>query len=106
MERKYKKTKLTIDKEIRDNQSEKVVQLIQEKKIRFYQNKLIEADHKETFKLINSLSTPPNEQPLPCDRDATGAAAAFCEFFTDKIKKIKHALGNESAGNDALALDS
>ena len=85
LERKYKKTNLTIHKELMDEQSDKVVRLIQQKKRAFYQDKFQQADHKETFKLIKSLSDTPKEQPLPSDRDAETLVKNFSDFFQTKI---------------------
>jgi hypothetical protein len=105
LERKYKKTNLTIHKERMDEQSDKVVRLIQQKKRAFYQHKFQHADHKETFKLIKSLSDTHKEQPLPSDRDAETLVKDFSDFFRTKIKKIQDSLDVPLSGN-ALLMDT
>lgn len=91
---------------MRDAQSKKVVKLIKEKKIEFYQRRFLEADHKETFRLFKSLINPPEEMALPRDQDEESLAREFSGFFQAKIAKIHESLQTNPTTDDAFASDT
>jgi len=85
-ERQYKKTRLTVHKQELERQSQLVIEMIKEKKSKYYQEKFKQANSKETFRLMKHLLTPPSSQNIGMD-DLT-AAENFKSFFEEKIRKI------------------
>lgn len=88
LERQYKKTKLEIHKQMLDEQSKEVVTMIKDKKASFFQKTFREADHMETFRLVNTLLTAPQQPAFTAEREDSVLAEDFRSFFDSKIRTI------------------
>ena len=89
MERKYKKTRLTVHKRMLQEQSKSVVALITAKKKAFYGAKFTEAGPKETYKLVGELVKPSEpERNLPIKSDSHVSTECFSTYFKEKIMRI------------------
>lgn len=92
-ERKWRKTKLTIDKEIFRESHEQVITLINEAKKDHYQSKVKNAkDQKALFKVVNTLFNHSKDLSLPQHESSQILANKFNEFFVQKIAKIRQEL--------------
>ena len=87
LERKWRHTGLEIDKQIYTSQIDSVKLHIREAKFSYYNAALNNADTKETFQVLNSL-TKPNEQKLPAHENDNIMCVAFPEFFDEKVNRI------------------
>ena len=91
LERKFLKSGLTVDKDLFQVQQDKVVQMIKTAKLDYWKNELLNADTKKMFSLVNGLNGV-KCSPLPrCDSNKQ-LANAFCDFFVNKICRIREEL--------------
>jgi exonuclease III len=99
-ERKWRKTQLTVDREIYKHQRQKVIRLIEQAKTHYYTGLIHEqsVDQKALFKLVKSLMGQNEATPLPPHESSKDLACAFGNFFIEKIDKIQKDL--ESLRND------
>jgi len=86
-ERKYKKSKLTVDKEIFIEACEQYNSLLERTKTTYYKNKIQEANQKELFRLVDSLFKA-NKNILPRHESQDTLANEFNNFFINKIRCI------------------
>ena len=93
-ERKWRKTKLLVDRQIYCQKKRHVNKLCDQAKKDFYADKISECgkDQKQLFKVVNSLLHKPTETPLPSHDSEIELANRFAKFFTDKINKIRQQL--------------
>lgn len=80
------------------SQREKVVQLVQELKKSYYEEKLSSGSMKETYAVIKELSNS-DESKLPSGEPAI-VAQYLANFFEEKIVKIRRFLDEHSAEED------
>ncbi|ELT97304.1 hypothetical protein CAPTEDRAFT_199960 [Capitella teleta] len=73
-------------------QSKYVVTLIKDKKAEYYQQRIRDADHKDTFKMVKTLLKPPDNQQGESIDEIIRVEELRC-FFDNKIKKIHATLG-------------
>lgn len=99
-ERKYRKTKLEIDKQNFEAQGKSVVKKINEAKSHYYETKFLTANCKETFKLLDGLLKPKQEQVLPESSSDKKLADDFAIFFHEKIRAIRNALDDETTNSE------
>ncbi|ELT88593.1 hypothetical protein CAPTEDRAFT_213211 [Capitella teleta] len=62
LERQCRRTNLAMHKDMFKVQSKYVVTLIKDKKAEYYQQRIRDADHKDTFKMVKTLLKPPDNQ--------------------------------------------
>ena len=93
-ERKWRKTRLTVDRQIYVSKRNAVNRLCNNAKKDFYGRKISECqnDQKQIFKIANSLLHKSNETPLPEHESSQELANRFADFFTEKINKIRQQL--------------
>jgi len=99
LERKYCDSGLVVDKQILASHSKSVVRMIANAKSNFYQQKLKDADSKETFKLLTGLLGDNQPDTLPTATDTQELADEFVSFFQNKVLTLRSAL-------DRLVLES
>ena len=92
LERKYKRSRLAVHKEIWEAQANKVVVLIRQKKSEFYKKRLLEADKKDTFRIVKTLLEPPKQNGVHDELEDATRADEFRAYFEDKVKTIQRAL--------------
>ena len=92
LERKFKKSGLEVERQMLQEQSERVVRLIKQKKTHFYNQKFRDANCKETFRLLNSLLTADRSRPLPSGFQDKDLAEKFSSFFVGKVRDIRSEL--------------
>ena len=92
MERKFKKTKLEIHRQMWREQCRSVVRLIDQKKKLYYQTKLTNASSKEAFTMIDQLLDKDRSLVIPSGMDDQILTEKFSEFFQAKIGKIRATL--------------
>ena len=91
LERWWRKSGLTIDKELLQMQRKKIVYMIKSAKSNFLKAEISKADSKKMYSLVNSL-TGNEPQPWPTCSSNTELANIFCVFFNNKISKIRDEL--------------
>ena len=93
-ERKWRKTRLTVDREIYKNQRQSVTMLIEKAKTDYYTGLVQEhaTDQKALFKLVNSLMYKNESTPLPPHQTLDELTTEFGDFFLEKINKIQEDL--------------
>ncbi|ELU15829.1 hypothetical protein CAPTEDRAFT_215777 [Capitella teleta] len=92
MERKYRKTHLKVHKHMWNEQCQRVVTLINQKKVEYHNGRQQTADSRDVFKILNTLLTTENSIPIPTHSSEKDLAERFSEFFSNKIKKIRSEL--------------
>jgi len=100
-ERKWRKTKLLVDREIYIEKKRNVNKLIDKAKKDFYAGIIAESskDQKKLFKVVDSLLHNSKETPLPSYESPEEMANRFADFFIEKIVKIRENLA-KSLQND------
>ena len=90
-ERRWKKTKLTVDREILKDRQQSVNKMCDEAKTLFYNKKIEDAgnDSKELFKLSNTLLKKAKDNSLPTHTCEKELANNFGNYFSQKIEKIR-----------------
>jgi exonuclease III len=91
-ERKWRKTNLIIHRDMFQEATQHVNNLIDHAKKQYYVNKVKEADQKSFFKIVDKLMNKSENGSLPCNSSTKELADRFCQFFTDKIYKIRNDL--------------
>ncbi|XP_072016855.1 uncharacterized protein [Amphiura filiformis] len=92
LEKKWRKSRLVIDHQLYKQQKQKVISLLKKAKANYYNDLCVAHanDQKQLFSIVNKLLHHKQEAPLPdCDSDKN-LANKFCNFFTEKIKKIRN----------------
>ena len=92
LERKYRKTKLTVHWEMFQTQAKHVTDLLKKKKSDYFNGKFASADAKTTFKLVNELLHNKTQQSYPSDIPENDLAQSFSDFFVSRIQKIRSGL--------------
>ena len=85
LERKWRKTNLTVDHEIYRNQCASVNKLLQRTRVKFYFEKIeaCERDQKTLFKVTKKLLGKNEEVVLPTSSSSEELAQNFSYFFID-----------------------
>ena len=92
-ERLYRKTGLTINKDIFKFQKNKTVNVIKEEKRKYIFQKIASSNSsKELFNTFNDLIGKKKNNSLPVDVPKNELPNTFNTFFTDKIEKIRNKL--------------
>lgn len=94
-ERKWAKSKLTIDKEILKQKQKSVNDICDKEKETYYNEKIkaAENDSKSLFRLSNLLLEKKNEKILPTHKSEKELASNFGKYFSDKIENVRTQLG-------------
>ena len=93
LERKYKQTKLIIDKERFDSQKNKYNYLLTEAKKNYFKSKIENAaSSKDLYKVCNKLLNREQKSVLPAHECAKDLADRFINFFNNKISQIRENL--------------
>ncbi|XP_077985142.1 uncharacterized protein LOC144439783 [Glandiceps talaboti] len=100
-ERNWRRTKLTIHRQIYKSQCLTVNQLIHSAKINYYRHIIQENgnNQKALFNVVNKLLHKSKEMQLPSHTSTEEIAERFSNFFVDKIKTIRVNLQNQACGN-------
>ena len=89
-EQKWRRAKLTIDREIFISHKKTVKRLIAVAKSSYYSNKISEAENSKTlFKIVDSLLTTSANTNLPTSDSNADLANDFATFFSNKIETIR-----------------
>jgi len=89
LERKLLKSCLEVDKQIHKDQCETVVNMINRAKSDYFQNKLRDANSKETFRLISGLLQANQGTALPTGKGNQELADLFVSYFSNKVCNIR-----------------
>ena len=91
LERRWRKSRLTIDHEIYRTQCSLVNKLLRHARINYYSEKLEACgrDQKSLFKVTNTLLGKANVAALPSDRPSDKIAQDFSDFFVGKVDDIR-----------------
>ena len=101
-ERKWKKTRLEIDKQIIRDKHKLVQKVCDSLKERYYSDKISEneRDSKALFQISNYLLHKEKNDVLPTHSSAGDLANRFADYFTDKISKIRQELAQNTDAGD------
>jgi len=109
LERKWLKSRLTIDHEIYRNHCAKMNKMLKKARVDFYSDKVTSCgrDQKSMHKITKHLLDGPSEIALPSGKASDELAQDFNDFFINKVKGIRkdiseHALShaNSKQSND------
>ena len=101
-ERKWKKTKLEIDRQIIRAKHNLVQKACASSKEQYYSNKIDENgnDSEEFFQISNSLLYKGKNDALPTHSSAGDLANRFADYVANKISKIRQALAKNTVTDD------
>jgi len=90
-EKRWRKTLLTVDREIYKDHRQNVIRLIGQAKMDYFSGLVQEraGDQKALFKLVNSLMNKSQTTPLPPHESLKELTDEFGKFFIDKIDQIQ-----------------
>ena len=93
-EKKWRKTKLTVHKQIYKEKQRSLNKMIANSKKNFYSDKLSKSqgDQKQLFRCVNELLNNTKSSSLPSHSNQKELADEMSEFFTQKIEKIRKEL--------------
>ena len=103
-ERKWKKSKLEVHKQIYKEQCRTYKTLLDKEKSSYHSDQVASANQKELFRVIDRLSKPSSDHVLPSHKCPRELANRFAEFFDNKIKKLREGL--DKTDSDAAFCDS
>ncbi len=91
LERRWRRTKLTVYKEKYKEQCKIVIKLIEESRQKYYnaEVKSKAGDQKALFKVLDNLLHRKKESALPSHNSKADLANTFADFFVEKIEKIR-----------------
>jgi len=92
LERKYRKTSLTVHREMLQMQQKEVVRLVDEAKASHYRDRISEGDTQAVFRTVKGLLQPQTQAP------SLTTADTFANYFRDKVDNIRVAI--DAAGVD------
>ena len=92
-ERRFRKSRSEVDREAYFKAQKTVSVVINCAKTEFYNDKLSNCDSKDMFKIVNELLNKNNRSLPDCD-SSKDLANQFCNFFTNKIEKIRGEVDN------------
>jgi hypothetical protein len=90
-ERKWKKTRSEVDRQIFLDERKRVVRLIDTAKVTFYKEKLARTKPCDLFRVVNSILSS-SQCPLPSGVEDSILCETFSEFFFSKVRKIRNSL--------------
>ena len=106
-ERLYKKTKLTIHRDIFKYQKNKTTKIINEEKSKYISNQITTSSNSKTlFSFFNRLTGKHNNLTLPSDTPAENLPNKFSTFFIDKISNIRTTLDSVSISQNDFEKES
>lgn len=107
-ERKWRKSKLEVFREIFVDKCHKYYKLLTLAKKTFFGQKIEDSknDSKQIFKIARNLMGESNAVVLPDSKDNVTLAGRFCEFFLGKISKIRNDLSLKLRGQSAMRADT
>ena len=104
LERKWRKSRLQIDRDIFKSQRQHVNSLICKAKQEYYAERISNAKgHKELYSVCNELLNKQKTSVLPKHDCAKDLADRFINYFTDKITVIRDNLKSESGDSSSHA---
>ena len=96
-ERKWRKTGLTVFKEIYLKENRNYQKFVREKSIKYYSDEMNSCrTSKQIFSVADGLLGRKASSPLPTNIPIHELPQTFCDFFTDKIKVIRNDLDSRS----------
>jgi hypothetical protein len=97
LERKWRRTRLEIDRQNYKQQRKRVNDFINKAKTAYYEDKIDKChDQKSLFKVVDSLLHRKGKKLLPDSDDPEKLAEEFSDFFHRKIAKIRETLDHEN----------
>ncbi|XP_072030179.1 uncharacterized protein [Amphiura filiformis] len=104
-ERRWRKSRTSEDRKAYIDQKQKVNQLIETNKTKYYKDKLSDADTKGVFKTVNNLLNKDNRTLPSCD-STKSLCHQFANYFEEKVSKIRNDLDSiESETNECTFYD-
>ena len=96
LERRYRKSGLTVDMENFREQTQKYNNLLEKTKTDYYRTKIQNSDQNQLFRLINNMFKL-KPLALPSHQSSQQLAEDFNDFFINKISDIRAGLNNTEA---------
>ena len=101
LERKWRRSKLEVDREVFITQRQYVYNMIYEAKANYYKDKIANcADQKELYKIVDGLLHRKGKPKLPSHNSLEQLSHKFNDFFVSKIVKIRNALDSDPTLDD------
>ena len=96
-ERLYKKTKLTVHREIFRFQKNKTIKVINDEKKKYINEKITQSNNsRNLYSFFNKLTGKQSSLVIPSDTPIQTLPGKFNNFFVDKISKIRNDLDSVS----------
>jgi hypothetical protein len=105
MERRWRKTRLTVHREAYQAERQNVKDLIDNEKAKFYNGKIsdCEGDQKKLFSIVDDLLNRGKPTSLPQHDSLSDLVETFSDFFTGKIETIRNDLSDLEATTEPLS---
>ena len=101
-ERLYKKTLLTVHKQILKYQKNKTIKIINDEKKKYISENIADSNNsKQLYSIFNKITGKNHDLILPSDTPIQTLPNLFNEFFVDKISKIRVALDSVNIAQSA-----
>ena len=91
MERRFRKSKLTVDKKLVVDACKRYNSLLETTKTTFYRMKIEQIDSKKLFHSIDAMFMH-KSSPLTAKESVNVLVESFNDFFTQKIDLLRHSL--------------
>ena len=99
-ERLYKKTKLTVHREIFRFQKNKTIKVINDEKKKYINEKITQSNNsRNLYSFFNKLTGKQSSLVIPSDTPIQTLPGKFNNFFVDKISKIRNSLDSVSSSH-------
>ena len=103
LERKWRKERTEISKQLLRAQSRSVSSLIDEAKVLYYKARIQDGSDADLFNVVNELLGKQSVSPLPDHVNAVTLASDFSNFFSEKIAKIRRKLDDSRGEGDSVS---
>jgi exonuclease III len=103
-ERKWRKSKLTVHREIYEQERDAVKEMIQSEKSHYYNEKVeeCEGDQKKLFSIVDKLLNKNQPSAMPQHDSVESLVNSFSDFFQGKIETIRSTLSDLEATAEPL----
>ncbi|XP_072039182.1 uncharacterized protein [Amphiura filiformis] len=96
-ERKWLKSRLSVDKEYFKDQCDLYKDLLYKAKTDYHRTQISQTDSKDLFRVVDKLSNPKVDQALPSHDCPKSLGDSFANFFADKVTRLRGSLASNVA---------
>ncbi|XP_072028487.1 uncharacterized protein [Amphiura filiformis] len=94
LERKFRKSKLEVDRQIYIDACRSYRYALNESKRIYHNDRITGSNCKQLFRIVDSLTNPNKDRVLPTSKSPAHLANEFADYFDSKIQKIRENLNS------------